>query len=163
MNFPIAPRTSTQRTASVSRLCPYYALRYAGNPAWTGDSPFAVSATSPCRTRRLYNGCAVHAAGVAELADAQDLGSCGRKAVGVQLPPPALCRRSNPRKGVKIQYLCGFRRLQVEANRGKVRLIEARKMCHSVPVATVVWVQFEQLLVELSSSRVQNWSFVWTA
>jgi hypothetical protein len=28
-------------------------------------------------------------AGVAELADAQDLGSCGRKAVGVQLPPSA--------------------------------------------------------------------------
>jgi hypothetical protein len=26
---------------------------------------------------------------VAELADAQDLGSCGRKAVGVQLPPSA--------------------------------------------------------------------------
>ena len=30
----------------------------------------------------------VHAE-VAELADAQDLGSCGRKAVGVQLPPSA--------------------------------------------------------------------------
>ena len=28
-------------------------------------------------------------AGVAELADAQDLGSCGRKAVGVQIPPSA--------------------------------------------------------------------------
>src|SRR6202023_1859441 len=28
-------------------------------------------------------------AGVAELADAQDLGSCGRKVVGVQIPPPA--------------------------------------------------------------------------
>jgi hypothetical protein len=28
-------------------------------------------------------------AGVAELADAQDLGSCGRKALGVQVPPPA--------------------------------------------------------------------------
>ena len=28
---------------------------------------------------------------VAELADAQDLGSCGRKAVGVQLPPSAPC------------------------------------------------------------------------
>jgi hypothetical protein len=27
---------------------------------------------------------------VAELADAQDLGSCGRKAVGVQLPPSAI-------------------------------------------------------------------------
>jgi hypothetical protein len=26
---------------------------------------------------------------VAELADAQDLGSCGRKAVGVQIPPSA--------------------------------------------------------------------------
>jgi hypothetical protein len=26
---------------------------------------------------------------VAELADAQDLGSCGREAVGVQLPPSA--------------------------------------------------------------------------
>jgi hypothetical protein len=26
---------------------------------------------------------------VAELADAQDLGSCGRKVVGVQIPPPA--------------------------------------------------------------------------
>ena len=26
---------------------------------------------------------------MAELADAQDLGSCGRKAVGVQLPPSA--------------------------------------------------------------------------
>src|SRR5712692_9673210 len=31
----------------------------------------------------------LHAAEVAELADAQDLGSCGRKAVGVQLPPSA--------------------------------------------------------------------------
>ena len=28
-------------------------------------------------------------AGVAELADAQDLGACGRKAVGVQIPPSA--------------------------------------------------------------------------
>jgi hypothetical protein len=27
---------------------------------------------------------------VAELADAQDLGSCGREAVGVQLPPSAI-------------------------------------------------------------------------
>jgi hypothetical protein len=35
-------------------------------------------------------------AGVAELADAQDLGSCGRKAVGVQIPPsaPSLSRRT---------------------------------------------------------------------
>ena len=31
-----------------------------------------------------------HDAEVAELADAQDLGSCGREAVGVQLPPSAL-------------------------------------------------------------------------
>src|SRR5216684_7357441 len=48
-----------------------------------------ASITSPCTAHRLYNGCAVHPAGVAELADAQDLGSCGRKAVGVQLPPSA--------------------------------------------------------------------------
>ena len=31
----------------------------------------------------------LRSAEVAELADAQDLGSCGRKAVGVQLPPSA--------------------------------------------------------------------------
>src|SRR5260370_34648806 len=43
---------------------------------------------------------------VAELADAQDLGSCGRKAVGVQLPPSApkfpsgrSCPRRNASKG----------------------------------------------------------------
>ena len=30
---------------------------------------------------------------VAELADAQDLGSCGREAVGVQLPPSAPASR----------------------------------------------------------------------
>jgi hypothetical protein len=30
-----------------------------------------------------------NAAEVAELADAQDLGSCGREAMGVQLPPSA--------------------------------------------------------------------------
>lgn len=33
-------------------------------------------------------------AGVAELVDAQDLGSCARKSVGVQVPPSALERRS---------------------------------------------------------------------
>lgn len=37
---------------------------------------------------RLYNRCIADAE-VAELADAQDLGSCGREAVGVQLPPSA--------------------------------------------------------------------------
>ena len=31
-----------------------------------------------------------HTAGVAELADAQALGACTRKSVGVQVPPPAL-------------------------------------------------------------------------
>src|SRR5579864_2501584 len=31
----------------------------------------------------------INDAGVAELADTQDLGSCGLKTVGVQIPPPA--------------------------------------------------------------------------
>src|SRR5712691_8266367 len=41
------------------------------------------------KAQRLYNQLGLHCAEVAELADAQDLGSCGRKAVGVQLPPSA--------------------------------------------------------------------------
>ena len=37
---------------------------------------------------------------VAELADAQDLGSCGRKAVGVQLPPSALAFQKSAKNAV---------------------------------------------------------------
>jgi hypothetical protein len=44
-----------------------------------------------------------HFAGVAELADAQDLGSCGRKAVGVQIPPPAHLTSRNPANHAKTQ------------------------------------------------------------
>jgi hypothetical protein len=44
----------------------------------------------PFRTNTLCYNELPHDAEVAELADAQDLGSCGREAVGVQLPPSAL-------------------------------------------------------------------------
>jgi hypothetical protein len=40
-------------------------------------------------SRETSKALAINSAGVAELADAQDLGSCGRKAVGVQIPPSA--------------------------------------------------------------------------
>jgi hypothetical protein len=40
---------------------------------------------------------------VAELADAQDLGSCGREAVGVQLPPSALQPTDN-----KLAFMARF-------------------------------------------------------
>src|SRR5206468_12973790 len=42
-------------------------------------------------------------AGVAELADAQDLGSCGRKAVGVQIPPSAYLIFQNHTNHAKTQ------------------------------------------------------------
>src|SRR5580704_11293611 len=47
---------------------------------------------------------------VAELADAQDLGSCGRKAVGVQLPPsaPARVSASSIQKSGNIDALGSF-------------------------------------------------------
>src|SRR6266481_5976245 len=73
----------------------YYAFTSATNPA-----PSQVSSHGGCEGKMapkiaveqpyssLYNRATT--AGVAELADAQDLGSCGRKAVGVQIPPSAL-------------------------------------------------------------------------
>src|SRR5450755_2995305 len=45
-------------------------------------------------------------AGVAELADAQDLGSCGRKVVGVQIPPPAPSLLKTP---LKVRRIIRFR------------------------------------------------------
>ena len=42
-------------------------------------------------TESLYNECIRLGAGVAELADAQDLGSCGLKTVEVQILSPAPC------------------------------------------------------------------------
>ncbi len=50
-------------------------------------------------------------AGVAELADAQDLGSCGRKAVQVQLLSPApmfLSRRSKLESGTETSLPSGL-------------------------------------------------------
>src|SRR6267143_6275056 len=54
----------------------------------------------------IYNEFAVHPAGVAELADAQDLGSCGRKAVGVRLPPsaPNLVSLLTPSNSVDLRF-----------------------------------------------------------
>ena len=52
-----------------------------------------------------------HDAEVAELADAQDLGSCDRKAVGVQIPPSALTSFGRPVKVATTALLQGFLRL----------------------------------------------------
>jgi hypothetical protein len=47
-------------------------------------------------------------AGVAELADAQDLGSCGRKAVKVQILSSEYPFIKNIEKHAEIQCLCGY-------------------------------------------------------
>ena len=61
-----------------------------------GCWPMPSSNAWPQRTHRLYNGFAAHFAGVAELADAQDLGSCGVTPVEVQILSPAPCLPDSP-------------------------------------------------------------------
>src|SRR5437879_12382006 len=61
---------------------------------------------------------------VAELADAQDLGSCGRKAVWVQLPPSApastgLVSRQPPRVHLFLYARCAFCRQLDSPRRGQ--------------------------------------------
>jgi hypothetical protein len=59
--------------------------------------------------------CRCTGAGVAELADAQDLGSCGRKAVGVQIPPSGYLIIKNIEERAKTQCLCGYLEIRREA------------------------------------------------
>jgi hypothetical protein len=76
------------------RACQARSSRNQRSKMWTEAF---INSRQPAKSREdwnalvplAHNASAFSHAEVAELADAQDLGSCGRKAVGVQLPPSA--------------------------------------------------------------------------
>src|SRR6266849_10772275 len=88
----------------------------------------------PCKMKP-FNKLALFA-GVAELADAQDLGSCGRKAVGVQIPPSAPCLLGIRGKARIPAFCAAFVRLGLDRKAQTLATVPRSPRLHGISRGT---------------------------